>query len=764
MVISREPRSRVVRNPYDREGHSIKAFRPKREICPQRASRVFVMLLHSLTALCFLFSLSGCTETQPVAPDLLAPFIAAEDSAVVKRRDVEVFTLLTGQIKPVVTKVKYSDYVSVVDSVEVVCGQKVQKGDVLLRLDTSKLDAQIEALEKKLDDLLTRQHYTSADRMTEIEIAALREREVVSTGANGDALTLAKIAVTRLELVNKQESAKEENEASYLRDEINKLLVTREKSKVVAETDGTVVFLYSSEGSFAVPYGNAVAIYSGEVYIEESTGSLKTADARQMVSINATIDGREYALQHISPTWQEQQAYAKEGFTLPSKFSIIAPDPSILPGYYVPIKCVSAFSENALTVPVNALHRDQTGNYVYMLPEDGIKTLRYVRTGISNSSVTEILDGLSEGDVVCIESLTVESGYNVAQPEYMDIVVKNQATGGFEYTSAKTQVMFEESGFMLELYAKANNMVSADDLLAEITFDPDEVQMNIEILSIEFAREVREFESGTEAFDRMLSDMRAELSSQSGNARAITRLRIEQAERNREKAISAHEAVMEQLDEELTRYTMMLEPMQITAPFDGYVAAVPYRVATEPVRKGDVLVEMINTAYFELQFRGFPDSYCYNQPVTVALPGGGELAGVIVTDPQNYGRQYTSFWADQSGRRVDRPVMNTVSDMNKYHIASSYDLIGLFTVRVDFNALENIGYDGRSFNIHSEFIKFPGALTVPDAAIYHEEPQYFVYILDNGAVKKRFVQTGYSDGKNTQILDGITPDDTLVIY
>jgi len=68
---------------------------------------------------------------------------------------------------------------------------------------------------------------------------------------------------------------------------------------------------------------------------------------------------------------------------------------------------VGNLSENTLTVPVNAVYADGSGKYVYVESQDSagnnVKLLTPVKTGISNECVTEITDGLKEGDVVYVK-------------------------------------------------------------------------------------------------------------------------------------------------------------------------------------------------------------------------------------------------------------------------------------------------------------------------------------------------------------------------
>ena len=52
------------------------------------------------------------------------------------------------------------------------------------------------------------------------------------------------------------------------------------------------------------------------------------------------------------------------------------------------------------------------GSFVYVV-ENGVVTRKDIVTGISSDTYTEILEGLSTGDAVIVDSSTVEEGMNV---------------------------------------------------------------------------------------------------------------------------------------------------------------------------------------------------------------------------------------------------------------------------------------------------------------------------------------------------------------
>lgn len=61
-----------------------------------------------------------------------------------------------------------------------------------------------------------------------------------------------------------------------------------------------------------------------------------------------------------------------------------------------------ARKDNVLCVPTDAVHESDEGAFVY-IEENGLLSMRYVTVGLRGLEVTEIVDGLSEGEIVVLK-------------------------------------------------------------------------------------------------------------------------------------------------------------------------------------------------------------------------------------------------------------------------------------------------------------------------------------------------------------------------
>ena len=61
---------------------------------------------------------------------------------------------------------------------------------------------------------------------------------------------------------------------------------------------------------------------------------------------------------------------------------------------------ITARKENALYLPNECIRNAGDKNYVYVVTDEGLRDVVWVTTGLKGDGVTEIVEGLKEGDKV----------------------------------------------------------------------------------------------------------------------------------------------------------------------------------------------------------------------------------------------------------------------------------------------------------------------------------------------------------------------------
>jgi HlyD family secretion protein len=175
-------------------------------------------------------------------------------------------------------------------------------------------------------------------------------------------------------------------------------------SNVRAPFAGTVYFLPARAGAY---------VNIGDLLLQE-------ADLSQL-QIRAFVDepeiGRLAVGQAVKITWDALPGHSWQATvsTLPSTVVsrgsrvvgeiLCRVDKSelLLPNINVSATIVAGSKDNALTVPREAVREDSGHNYVYVLQDNRLHR-REVKLGISNLTRVEILSGISENDVVGVQS------------------------------------------------------------------------------------------------------------------------------------------------------------------------------------------------------------------------------------------------------------------------------------------------------------------------------------------------------------------------
>lgn len=105
------------------------------------------------------------------------------------------------------------------------------------------------------------------------------------------------------------------------------------------------------------------------------------------------VNGKETPLQYRTELMEEESNY--------TYFSAEDMGDAKI-GDFVLICMVDNFHGQVLSIPNNAVYKDISGNYVYLI-QDGIRVRQPVTTGYKSDVYTEILEGLQEGDRVYVK-------------------------------------------------------------------------------------------------------------------------------------------------------------------------------------------------------------------------------------------------------------------------------------------------------------------------------------------------------------------------
>jgi HlyD family secretion protein len=323
-----------------------------------------------------------------------------------------------------------------VEAVYVEAGDQVSQGDVLAKLDTGTLElalaqAQLalSSAEYNLDK--AQQIYTQADlnaakaavsnantylqyaksmleEANSVEQIEFWENEVYQAEVN-----LAAAEQRRDEMLAGGESAEvtlSRLEVAAARKALEQAQKDLGEATITAPFDGTVGAIYVDEGDIIPPPTMAptVAIYfitptSLELKAEVDEIDIPDVEVGQgaVIEVDAITDDLfEGTVTSVSPVPVIEAGLVLYEVTI----SLVIPaDAGVMVGMSATADIMIDESEDTLLVPERAVGRDDQGNSIVWVSVDGQLEQRTVVVGISDGLKTEILEGLSEGDMVSVE-------------------------------------------------------------------------------------------------------------------------------------------------------------------------------------------------------------------------------------------------------------------------------------------------------------------------------------------------------------------------
>lgn len=265
---------------------------------------------------------------------------------------------------------------------------------LLRNADLQKATTERDAAQRQLSALERLQQRGAA---TPDEVAAARDR-----------LDRSKADLTQLQSqvrYSPDEQARAQSEITDAKVNVALSEETIRKCNVRAPFDGTVYFLPARAGAW---------VNIGDLLLQE-------ADLSQL-QVRAFVDepeiGRLAIGQTVKITWDALPGHSWQGtvVSLPSTVvnrgsRVVAEvlckvdnsEHLLLPNVNVNTTIIANSKENALTVPREAVREDNGRSYVYVLQGDHLHR-RDLKLGISNLTRVEILSGISDGDLIALQS------------------------------------------------------------------------------------------------------------------------------------------------------------------------------------------------------------------------------------------------------------------------------------------------------------------------------------------------------------------------
>lgn len=370
-----------------------------------RLSRLLVWLLPLLLAV----AAFGWFQLQPGKKDTQLP------TAVVETGRLQDQVTATGTLVP-------ASYVDVgaqisgqLTHLHVEVGSQVEAGQLLAEIDARVLEANVAASRAQL----RAQAAQMRDRQAQLRLAEINHRRQQQLFAD-EATTEESLQQIEASLqsaraqVDQLQAQIEQNQSSLAADEAN-----LEYARILAPISGTVVSISARQGQTLNANQQAPVILQladlSKMRVETRVSEADISRLQPgMEAYFTTLGGQgqrwQGRLLRIEPT----PVVENNVVLYNAPFDVENLRGQLLPQMSAQVFFIVARAENARLVPTAALQRAGPGRYrATVIKPDGSQEQREVRVGVNNRIQAEVLEGLTEGEVVLLQSGTsAPSGTN----------------------------------------------------------------------------------------------------------------------------------------------------------------------------------------------------------------------------------------------------------------------------------------------------------------------------------------------------------------
>lgn len=288
------------------------------------------------------------------------------DALVVTRSQLKNTVNVTGSILADESVILNSEVAGKVEKIYFKEGQKVKKGELLVKLNDEEVQAEIEKL----------QYTQQLNKDNEFRQKQLLEKEAISREEYETSLTTLNTTVA----------------------EIKVMQARLDKHHIRSPFDGIIGLRDISEGSYLNPGSRIAELYKIDpVKLEFAIPSKYIALVNEGDSLTFSVDAYDeefsgiiYAIEpQIDPQTRSLRVRAKA----PNDHA------KLLPGQFTRISLILETIPNAMMVPTIAIIPELNGKKLYLY-KNGVVESQSIETGIRTEEQLQVLKGLAPGDTV----------------------------------------------------------------------------------------------------------------------------------------------------------------------------------------------------------------------------------------------------------------------------------------------------------------------------------------------------------------------------
>ncbi|MBZ7953402.1 MULTISPECIES: efflux RND transporter periplasmic adaptor subunit [Campylobacter] len=322
---------------------------------------------------------------------------------------------------------------------------------------------------------------------------------------------------------------------------------------------------------------------------------------------------------------------------------------------------------------------------------------------------------------------------------------------GKVYAKDQVDVGAQVSGQILKLYVDVGSYVKQGDLIAQI--DKDKQQNDLDITKAELQSAKANLESKKVALDIALKQYEREKKLYALKATSLENL---ESQKNNYYTLKANVADLNaqvvQLEITLKNAQKDLDYTTITAPINGVIinVAVDEGQTVNANQNTPTIVRIANLDEMEVRME-------VAEADVSKIKVGTELNFSLLSDPQK-----TYHAKIESIDPADTEVSDSSSNSDSSSSSSTSNAIYYYA---KFYVPNKDNFLRIGMSVENEIIvaSAKNVIVVPNYAIKNDEKGYYVEVLENDEAVKKYVKLGIKDAINTEILQGVSEDENLIL-
>ncbi|MBZ7965330.1 efflux RND transporter periplasmic adaptor subunit [Campylobacter molothri] len=322
---------------------------------------------------------------------------------------------------------------------------------------------------------------------------------------------------------------------------------------------------------------------------------------------------------------------------------------------------------------------------------------------------------------------------------------------GKVYAKDQVDVGAQVSGQIVKRYVDVGSRVKQGDLIAQI--DKDKQQNDLDITKAQLQSAKANLESKKIALDIALRQYEREKKLYAVKATSLENL---ESQKNNYYTLRANVADLNaqvvQLEITLKNAQKDLDYTTITAPINGVIinVAVDEGQTVNANQNTPTIVRIANLDEMEVRME-------IAEADVSKIKIGTELNFSLLSDPQK-----TYHAKIESIDPADTEVSDSSSNSNSSSSSSSSNAIYYYA---KFYVPNKDNFLRIGMSVENEIIvaSAKNAIVVPNYAIKNDDKGYYVEVLENDKVIKKYVKLGIKDAINTEILKGVNEGENLIL-